>query len=184
MIPENRNRLPSYQFQLLSESQLADQQLVAALSDFYNRATIRENTDRIYTVEEFAQEVLLNTINTDGGKIIFATTQTGKICGFVAGYNTDFNRQNFQLETDVPEGKYFYMFGLGSSESDPSVVLGLATQLLNGVDADFCVGLVSHDAPIYQREIYQRRGWFEVKSNLPVAKDHSYFFIPRKEVLK
>jgi len=184
MIPESKERRLNYQFQSLSEEQLTEQQLVSSLCDFYNQATVKENTERVYTQEEFAQGVLQDTLQAEGGKIVFAVNQDKEVCGFAAGYNTDFNRQTFQLERDVPEGTYFYMFGLGNSTNDPSVIFGLVSRLLNGVETDFCVGLVSHDAPIYKRSVYPRRSWTEIKSNLPIAQEKSYFYIRREEVIK
>jgi len=184
MTKEDEQGMFSYQFFQLLEEELTDERLVVSLCDFYNQAIKRENTERIYAPKEFAENLLLMTLQAEDGKIVYATNKSGAVVGFVGGYRSNFKREDFLLEMDIPEGKYYYMFGLGSSTGDPRVILGLINAIIDKLDVDYCVGLVSHEAPIYQRGIYQKRGWKEVGSGLPIAEGKSYFYIEKKEVIR
>lgn len=167
----------------LNRDQLLNDGLLASLHNFYLQSAVREGAASFYEAEEL-EEMLLDTLDSPGGRIIIATTPTGEVCGFVGGYDTDFTQVDFQLDAPVPEGTYFYVYGLQSSTGDPSLIYHLAKQLLEDVKADYCVGHVAHNAPVYQRRIYHKRGWKEVRSNHPTLCQHSYFYIPRKEVIK
>lgn len=181
---EKKGGVSNYQYNSFTRDQLTDADLVGYLCDFYNKATKKENTDRVYTPDEFSTDVLQATIQANGGRIVYARDGNSQVCGFVAGYNTNFNQKDFQLETPVPEGTYFYLFGLANSTQDPTVLFGLTTTLLEDLKADYCVGLVSHEAPIYKKRVYPLRGWTEIKSGLPIAQGKSYFYIPRQEVIR
>ncbi len=174
----------SYTFSFLGLKQLGDPLLIKSLCCFYNEAIVKEKTKKTYTPEEFSSEFLLGTLQSPGGKIVLARRNDGQVCGFLAGYFSDFNQNNFLLETPVPKGAYFFMFGLSNTTQDIKVLLGLTTTLLENVEAEYCFCSVSHQAPIYQKNFYPIRGWTEVKSSLPLAKDKSYFYIPREKVIR
>lgn len=180
---ERESVLP-YTFSFLDFEQLKDPLLTKSLCCFYNEAIAKEKTKKTYTPEEFSSEFLLDTLRSPGGKIALARRDDGQVCGFLAGYLSDFNQNNFLLETPVPKGVYFFMFGLSNSTQDIKVLFGLTTTLLENVEAEYCFCSVSHQAPIYQKGFYSSRGWTEVESHLPIAKDKSYFYIPRKKVIR
>lgn len=170
-------------FHSFSEADFANTDLLLALCEFVNQSVKKEGGNRKFEIAGIMTDVLYS-VKMDGGQVLYATRNGGEVCGFIAGHEANFNKQDYQLKSDVPKGKYYYIHGLGNSTGRLAVSLGLVSRLLNGVNADYCFCSVYHNSPIYQGGIYLMRGWTEIQTSRPDTEDYSYFYIKKEEVIR
>lgn len=168
----------------LTPENLNDPFLIQSLLRFYNQVSLRGHNEEPRSPEVFKRNALL-TLNNLKGKIVFAIDSQSEICGYVAGYQVfDFCKESYGLEDDVPEGTYYYVYGLGHSSGEIPVLLQMIRTLLSEIEPDYILGLVDHEAAIYKKKFYPLRGWTEVKANTEFAKGSSYFYIKADKVIK
>ena len=173
-----------YSARLLQHVDVVDPEFKKNLLSFYNGVCLRDHDDSPRTEEQFSQYLSRTTLDPNH-RTVLTHMMSGDICGFVAGYFAEgFGQENFALREPVPEGSYFYIYGLGSSAKNFTVIMNMINVLLCDVQTDYLLSLVDHNTDIYKRQIYQRRGWIEVMSDLEIAKNSSYFYIPFEQARK